>query len=595
MAGSPSVETDPFTSTAPTGERLIRWSAWLALAWSCGYLAYRATSTLGGVAPIAGTLFFVAEVLGVVVFALRVRSASATPLGDADLVDAPRPSVTAVIDATGASIDELRTTLVACRRLAGLDRTIVVDTGGSRWLRTTVERFDAIVFDPDVDVGTALCEADSPWVLVLEAGDVPLPDLLQHAAAVCSSPDVGIVQVGAEEADPSSYEHDPGGRWSLNPFQNQVVRPSLAARGSIPWYGDGPALVRPDAVRGAADRSSTVTLGIHAIETGYRVTMIPRTLARVQGPRTLGESLALRRRMNRPLQAAASGRLGRLPTAAKIAHRVAVIAPLSALQRVVLVVSAVVVMAFGQAPINASFHDLLVIGAPAYLLRWNAQLLLGRGRLGPFSILRAELRAIGVDLPFGGNGDEDDRRDRLTVLAGSIVALDAAVFLAVVAIWQDSTHRLSGGTAAVTLLMVGGFLAVTTEVLVDGLLRRPRRLNHRVRFGLVTCRLEEREGRLTDLSTGGAGVVLDAPPSALPEPGTVTTVSFRIPDAEGAWRNVSALVHVAHVASEGPEATRVGLSFDDPTDAPLDPVVEFLTIDRRLVSLGRRVVDPIGV
>jgi hypothetical protein len=32
---------------------------------------------------------------------------------------------------------------------------------------------------------------------------------------------------------------------------------------------------------------------------------------------------------------------------------------------------------------------------------------------------------------------------------------------------------------------------------------------------------------------------------------------------------------------------RLGLAFDDPTDAPLDPVVEFLTIDRRLVALGR--------
>ena len=99
---------------------------------------------------------------------------------------------------------------------------------------------------------------------------------------------------------------------------------------------------------------------------------------------------------------------------------------------------------------------------------------------------------------------------------------------------------------------------------------------------------------LADLSAGGAGVLIDAPVDDVPTAGTVTTVSFRIPDASGAWRNVSALVQIAHVSPAGPDTTRVGLAFDEPTDAPLDPVVEFLTIDRRLVGFGRRNREHVG-
>ena len=39
------------------------------------------------------------------------------------------------------------------------------------------------------------------------------------------------------------------------------MRPSLAARGSIPWYGDGPALVRPAAIRDADPRHILINLG----------------------------------------------------------------------------------------------------------------------------------------------------------------------------------------------------------------------------------------------------------------------------------------------------------------------------------------------
>lgn len=588
MSDAEASPTDPFRAVSARRERVTRWTARVALVWFAVYLAYRIAFTLGGVSPVAAGFLLTAEALGLGVFALRVHSAAAPPLQTADVPDAPRPSVTAVIDASGASVDALRTTLVSCRRVEGLERVLVIDTEGSRWLRTIAERFDVTVLDPTVDATTALIDANAMWVLMLDAGDLPAPDLLDLAATVCSAPDVGIAQMGVEEADPSSYEHDPTGRWSLAPFEYQVVRPSLASRGSIPWYGDGPALVRPAAVRDAADHRSTVALGRHAIAAGYRVTMIPRTLARVRGPQTLGESLAKRARTRRSLRHAARGSLSELPRPARHAHRLGLLARLGAVQRVLLVAAGVAILGFGRIPLTADGLGLVVIAGLAYGLKWIAHLLLGRGRLGPFSILRADLRTIGVDVPFGDRPALDDRPRRLSLLASLAVALDIAIFVAAFGAWRDWDGRLAGTTIAVALVVAAGFLGLTIEVLLDALMRRQRRLNHRVRLGLVTCRLEELDGRLADLSTGGAGVLIDAPLAEVPEPGTVTTVAFRIPDASGAWRNVSALVQIAHVAPAGAEATRVGLAFDDPTDAPLDPVVEFLTIDRRLVAFGRR-------
>ncbi|MEM6930139.1 MAG: PilZ domain-containing protein [Myxococcota bacterium] len=586
MHDQADLRTDPYLAPDPARPAIVRWSARLALLWGLVYVTYRAVFTLGEASPVAAGLLLAAEALALVVFGLRVRSASASPVQVADVPDAPIPDAVAVIDAAGASIDELRTTLVSCRRVRGLDRIVVADPSGSRWLRTIAERFSASVVE-DRPL-TVLAETNAVWALHLRAGDLPMPDALEMVATVASAPDVGVVQFGVEEADPSSYEHDPRGRWSVAPFEHQVVRPSLAARGSIPWFGDVPALVRPVVIRGAEPAETTVDLGLHAIRLGYRVTLVGRTLARVRGPQSLGESLRDHARRTARLRTVALGRLAGLPTAARVAHRTALVGPLAALQRVLLIAAAVLALGFGELPLTGPAINLLALAVPAYLLRWNAQLLLGRGRLGPFSIMRSDLRTLGVDLTFGLGDPGAHQRQRFLLLAVLVASLDVAVLVTAFAVWRDWGDRLPAGPAAVALGLTAGFLAVAMEVLLDAMMRRQRRHHHRVRLGLVTCSVQGCDGQLHDLSTGGAGVIVAARPDELPEEGSLASVSFRIPDAAGAWRQVDARVQIAHVAEEAPGECRIGLAFDDPTDSPLDPVVEFLTIDRRLVALGRR-------
>ncbi|MEO0494409.1 MAG: PilZ domain-containing protein [Actinomycetota bacterium] len=581
---------DPYLAPETVSPTIVQWSARLALVAGLGYLGTRTAFAIAAPTPIA-VLLLATEALGAAVFALRAHSASATPTVVPDVPDAAPPAAVAVVDARSASADELRITLVSCRRVRGLDRIVVADPDAASWLPGLAERFGAtVVHEHALDV---LAETNTAWVLHLRAGDLPMPDALEMVATISSAPDVGVVQFGLEEADPSSYEHDPDGGWSLTPFEHQVVRRSLAARGSIPWYGDGPALVRPVVVRGATDVTSTVDLGLHAIRLGYRVTLVGRTLARVRGSQSLGESLAAHARRRAPVRAAARTRLAGLPPAARFAHRVALIGPLAAIQRLSLVGVAIAALGFGVDPVPGPLVTLAGLAALAYGSRWGAQLLLGRGRLRPFSLMRNELRTLGVDLAFGLADPVAAKRRRLIVLGGVVAALNASVLITSWSVWQDQPGRLATGTVAISLAVTVGFVAVATEVLLDAALRRQRRRHHRMRLGLVTCTVEGRDGQLRDLSTGGAGVIVAARPDQLPERGTVTDVSFRIPDAAGAWRDVTALAHVSHVVEEQPGECRLGLRFDDPSEASLDPVVEFLTVDRRLVALGRRFTESV--
>ena len=225
-----------------------------------------------------------------------------------------------------------------------------------------------------------------------------------------------------------------------------------------------------------------------------------------------------------------------------------------------------------------------MLAVPSYLLRWSAHRRIGRGRLGALSILRSDLRSLGVDLvPFG----RFSRRAAVSALVVVILVLDVALVVGAVGLWRDWPNRLPVAVAVVAFTLTAGFVGVATEVLVDAVARHRRRAHHRVRLGLVTCRIGEVDGQLVDLSTGGVGIVVPATGDGELAVDEVTTVAFRIPDADGAWRNVSALVRIAHRRADPAGGVRLGLAFDDPTDAPLDPVIEFLTVDRRLVALGR--------
>ena len=236
----------------------------------------------------------------------------------------------------------------------------------------------------------------------------------------------------------------------------------------------------------------------------------------------------------------------------------------------------VLVLGVGRVPLAATFVDLCVFAAPAYLLRWSAHLLLGQGRLGPLSSFRGELLTLGADVGVLGSSSGRSRLPGLEILIGLLGALAASVGVRVLAIWWGWESELPGPTVAVALALASIMIGMATGVIVDSHTSVQRRAHRRVRLGLVTCRVEEREGFLVDLSRGGVSVALPASADEPLTPGSITTLSFRVPSTGGRWRTVTSVVHVVRSSPDHEGGVRLGLEFDDLTAGPLEAVAEFL-------------------
>lgn len=580
---------DPYLDRGPVPPSMVRIAGVTALGLSLVYLVGRLWFTLDGAAPEAVALLLIAEIVSVTTFAARLAVSWHEPAELVEMPDAPVPSTTVVIDATGATADQVRTSLVSCRRLRGVERTIVADRNADPWVAVVADRFNASIVVSAAT--TAVAETNAMWVLLVRAGDLPLPDALEMVATMCSSPEVGIVQLGAEEANPSSFVRAGSIHRSLSAFDHEVVRPSLAARASVPWYGDVPTMVRPAAIRDApATDVPTCELGLHATSIGYRVTLVPRTLARIQGPETVAKRIEQRAEILGPLRRMALRRLPNVLPATRWAVRASLIDSVSALRWPLLAVVAVLAVGAGRVPLGEVPQGVLALAVAAYGCRWVAHLVLGRDRIGRLGRTRTELRSLAVDLAFGHR--TVGARDHHPILLGSMsVSVLIAIAAGMYTVWVDGTPNLPLLGSVVVLGLIAGFLLIAIDVLFEDGVHHQRRGTHRVNLGLVICKIGPHEGQLLDLSVHGCGAVVPVSPDELPERGSEVAVSFRIPNADGAWRDVAAIATLAHIAPLNADESRLGLVFVSPVDVALDPVIEFLTIDRRQLSIVRRLAE----
>jgi hypothetical protein len=114
-----------------------------ALVWGAGYLGWRIVATRAGADGVAWVVLLAAELLGFAVFLGRGWQGWPSAVSGVQQVDPSNVSV--VLDATGESAADVRTTLVALRAIADLPAAVVVDERGNRWMRTVAERLGATV------------------------------------------------------------------------------------------------------------------------------------------------------------------------------------------------------------------------------------------------------------------------------------------------------------------------------------------------------------------------------------------------------------------------------------------------------------------
>ena len=533
-------------------------------------------------------------------FAARVRSAWHRPLQPVEVPGAPTPEVAAVVDATGACREELRTTLLSMGRVHGLGEVAVVDRGASSTRRDVAQRLGATVHAPDVGVEAAVERATAAWVLVVAAGDLPTPDLVVMATSTCCAPHSRHHPArarGGRSRRRSRPTTTGDGR--SNPSSSRWCDRRSPRRGSIPWYGDGPTLIRRGALQqagGWAEGATTWSVGLALVRHGFSVTHLPpdpRSGARADRVRRRPRPAGVRRH-GPALRSLVDGSLRGLSRPAKIAHVLGAVPFVGAVQRVLLVAAAVMVLGWSRLPFDASGAALVALAVPAYGLRWVTHLVLGRGLLGRLSLLRADLRTLGVDLtPFVHWTPVGARRMGAGALVALVVALDTAVVVSAVAVWREWSGRLPGEIAAGALLLTAVFVGVAVEVVLDAIVHRQRRRNRRVRLGLVNLPARRARGAVDrpvgpEVSASPCGV--HPPTHRGRERRQPCSSGSPTPTARGARGcrprcESSAARRPSRIP--GPEHSS-GSSSTTPRAAPLDPVIEFLTIDRRLVAMGRR-------
>ena len=550
------------------------------------YLAWRFAFTGAGASPATWSLLLAAETIGLTVFAARAWQA--WPTRHAMPESGEEFDLTVVVEATGERAADLRTTLVAVRAMTGRPPVLVVDQQGNRWLRTVAERVGGGVLEGRDDLYAAIARARSDWVLVLAPGDVPEPDLVARVGPYCSE-ELTVLQLAPAEVEPDLCDEGLRPVSPVDTHETHVVRPGLSARMSIPLYGDGPVLVRRKAVTslvtdnppaGAADRADRWwKAGIALTEAGGRIGATAVSAVRVQTEPWVAERALLSGEIR-------SRRLRTLPTVARpsrlgwgpaLAHTTSTVVPLaSAAVRVLQAVVLVLVLGLGRTPLTASSAGLLFLAVPAYGLRALAHHVIGRGRLRPLDLVRHELRTIGPTLSSVLPPPDRGRFTGRLVLELLTSVVVVALAVGVVTTWFDVGDRPSGSIVAVAMALAAVSVGLALAVIADARSTSQRRRYRRVRLRMVTCRVEEHEGFLVDISTGGVSVALPGAGNGGPQPGTHTTLAFRVPTSTGHWRAVSTLVYVVRSVPDEEGGLHLGLEFDDPGAAPLDAVAEFL-------------------
>lgn len=234
------------TSPAPTAPpRTGRTLGLAAAVFGVSWLAWRVSSSLGGAPPWSALGALVIEVLalgtfGLVMWSLWRRPQPAPATDGAAGTDTAAVTTVVRVDCAAtdadlpAHLDAVAASLLAARSVGPAlvqyrDRLVAPDGG------VVVEQFDAAV-EPLLQVAH---HVDTPWMLVLDAGDVPVPDIVPRLLAA-DTEGVAVVQgacIGLVAAPGLAAR-------SLT----RTVDEGLGARGLARFTGTG-AMVRTAALR----------------------------------------------------------------------------------------------------------------------------------------------------------------------------------------------------------------------------------------------------------------------------------------------------------------------------------------------------------
>ena len=530
--------------------------AGVGLAAGLCYLVWRAQFSLAGTDLWLSLPVLLVEVAGFVGSALLAwalwphlavcdTSAAEMPMAEVSDVD-----VLIRVDHRGEH--ELRATLIALRAVARVGEIIVVD--GS--------------------LTAAIAAANTSCVLLLDAGDVPTPDIVTRLSRAFVDERVAIVQgLGVSFAD-DSIEHGPHGRHDLT-FERSALNPALGLRGCAIWTGSG-SLIATDALRSAVKRPAEESRWVTSAEllrAGWRI-VAPVDVA-VLAHRT--EHLESVMAADRQARVRDARRLiGRCRRPLAWRQRLAILAwcvrPLSGLRRAAFIAVLVVALYAGSAPFTVS----------AGFATWS---------IATTWLTAFEFTAVGLGLLSGWRLRPGDRtRWSLQSLSpvrnstGLVVAITAVTLVLLLrGISDQFTHALGRlpQQALLGLIVVALWtLAMSLDELRLLARRRRRRSSPRV-VSLLPALFGDRSAKVVDLTARGAGLLSQTAATVGEQALLVSTVTT----ASGATDlRVACVVHsVIQIDGNG---WRIGVKFGEVDTALANALSEYCTVEPMWERLG---------
>ena len=594
------------------------------------YLVWRVAFSLHGV-----PLWLSIPALGVELVGLLGAALLAWALWPAAVADPSDPSgpepvwppsidpvdvVDAVVRVDDHFEHEVRATLLALRAVDRVDHVIVVDLSGRPTIASLATEFQAVYAASDTDdhngVRVMAAAVRTPFFVLLDAGDVPTPDIVACLAADMADPRVAVVQGHGVSPAVDSPEHTPSQRHELL-FERSALNPSLGTRGAAVWLGSG-SLVRADAIRElpATDDPMLEALwlaGAELLARGWRVTAPARPPVVAHRPvMDDREVYADRVQRARAARRLLLGRRGVLRAGGySMPQRAALLAwsvrPLSGLRRVVFLALLCSALLVGQVPFRASAVTLACLWLPAFAYTALGLTLLSGWTLRPGDRTRWSLHTLGPTSSSLSKFHADSRTrvqarmarrgTRYGTRYGSGLALAVVVrSLVLVArgLSDRVTHTLPDMPEVQTtaLLLVSLWsLAMSLDLLRVLATRVQLRRAPRVVSALAAT-LGERAVSIVDLTAQGAGVLSH---TAL-DVGEQLQLDSAVPTATGVT-TMRVQVVVRNVMENPYSEWRIGVEFLSIDDATANALAEFCTIEpmwQRLGAMPGRVAPDTG-
>jgi hypothetical protein len=594
-----------------TGDRLIgRGIALAGLAFGGAYLAWRISTTLGGIPVWLSAVTLLVEIIGFLSVATLVWA-----IWPAPVVKPPRPpsatmapvamnmDIDVLIRCSGQDTDALRATLLASRHLGSLH---VLDLGARPEMAALALDSDAVYIatDPeDLDgLGQALPALAAPMVLLLEAGDIPHPDILATLLPWLDATDVAVVQGGVVASQRDSAEHDAGGR-NDKEFERRSLLPSLGTHGTSAFTGSG-ALFRRHAMMGLSIGHSTRPMVQAEITAallceGWRI-VAPGgdpvvAVASIQQPDVVESMHACEASGALHLLVGANGalRINSLDLRTRLAFIAMATRPLAGVRRSVVILVLLASLLSGSLPFAPSVFGLVALWLPWFLLTSVGLWLMSGGSLRPGDRLRASMRLLGASWRglLSPNGRPENPQYAVAGAFGVHHGVASAVAVAAISV-RGVSDRLTHTLEPLPVNQTAGLLAVALWSLAGGLdaLRLLARRAQARRASRVASSLPstfaDRTALVVDLTPHGAAVIcdVDLPVDAHDQLDVV------VPTATGCITAILP-VTIRNVRADFSGERRYGVQFGPLQGYVADALAEFCLIQPALEVLGRAAVD----